>query len=169
MSVATLFASPVSWVLTILWAAGWCALMLAYSPLADRLASLVFKMPPTLKVFRGLQQSKVKLALGLIIAWVLGGFIEETIFRAVVLTFVEAHTNAPFAILVAALGAGACHFYQGQRAMLIITQLSILFGILFVITGHNLWAVILAHGFYDTVAFIRFATGRSRYSKPDAA
>jgi len=40
--------------------------------------------------------------------------------------------------------------------------------LLFVISGHNLWTVILCHGLYDTIAFIRFATGKSRYSKLDS-
>jgi len=39
-----------------------------------------------------------------------------------------------------------------------------------VVAGYNLWAVILCHGFYDTIAFVRFATGKSKYSKaPEAA
>jgi membrane protease YdiL (CAAX protease family) len=56
------------------------------------------------------------------------------------------------------------HFYQGPRAVLIIAQLSVLFGILFVISGYNLWAVMICHGLYDTIAFIRFARKKSRYS-----
>jgi membrane protease YdiL (CAAX protease family) len=50
------------------------------------------------------------------------------------------------------------------RAAIIITQLSILFGVLFVASGFNLWPVILCHGVYDTVAFIRFATKKSKYA-----
>ncbi len=71
------------------------------------------------------------------------------------------------AVCIAALGAGAMHSYQGPRAMLIITQLSILFGVLFVVSGYNLWAVMICHGLYDTIAFIRFATRRSCYSQLD--
>jgi transposase InsO family protein len=48
-----------------------------------------------------------------------------------------------------------------------ITQLSLLFGVLFILSGPNLWAVILCHGGYDTVAFVRFASGKSRYAKLD--
>ena len=46
--------------------------------------------------------------------------------------------------------------------------LSALLGVLMVVSGHNLWAVILCHGLYDTVAFIRYATGRSRYAPEKA-
>src|SRR5262249_30600466 len=72
---------------------------------------------------------------------------------------------AAIAICAAAAGAGIIHLYQGPRGAFIITQLSILFGLLFVMSANNLWAVIICHGMYDTIAFIRFASGKSRYSK----
>ncbi|HXX77998.1 MAG TPA: hypothetical protein VEI53_05885 [Ktedonobacteraceae bacterium] len=51
--------------------------------------------------------------------------------------------------------------------MVIITQLSALFDVLFVISGYNLRAVILCHGSYDSIAFIRFANKQSNYSDLD--
>jgi membrane protease YdiL (CAAX protease family) len=71
--------------------------------------------------------------------------------------------------MVRRVAAGACviHLYQGPRAAFIVTQLSVLFGLLFVLSGHNLWAVILCHGSYDTVAFIRFVNKTSRYSNTE--
>lgn len=69
------------------------------------------------------------------------------------------------AVCTAALGAGVMHAYQGLRAVVIITQLSVLFGVLFVVSGYNLWAVILCHGLDDTIAFVRFAHKQSAYSK----
>lgn len=167
-----LAAPAIGWPLTLAAAAGWTALMLAYSPAADWIASRFFAKPPTLGAFRALQESKAKLIGGIVVAWILGGFLEELVFRGVVLTAVEAGLGAwltpamatTAAVLAAALGAGLCHYYQGPRAMVIVTQLSVLFGVLYVITGHNLWAVILCHGFYDTIAFIRFATKQSKYS-----
>jgi membrane protease YdiL (CAAX protease family) len=59
------------------------------------------------------------------------------------------------------------HSYQGPRAMLLITQLSLLLGVLFVVSGYNLWAVMLCHGLYDSIAFIKFATKKSKYSQID--
>jgi hypothetical protein len=57
---------------------------------------------------------------------------------------------------------------SGQRACDARTsssQLSVLFGLLFVVSGDNLWAVILCRGLYDTVAFVRFANKSSKYSR----
>ncbi len=128
--------------------------MLAYSPLADKLATCLVQKPPTLDAFRALQQSRAKLVAGIVLAWVLGGFLEELILRGIILQSIEAKLSAtvvrPLAIAIAicaaALLAFVLHPYQGLRAALIIAQLSVLFGLLFVISGHNLWSVILCHG-----------------------
>jgi hypothetical protein len=102
----------------------------------------------------------------------LGGFLEELALRGILLQAVKSfasHWNFPvFAtaagIVVAAAAAWVIHLYQGLRAACIIAQLSVLFGVLFAISGYNLWPVILCHGFYDTIAFIRFANKQSKYS-----
>jgi len=166
---------PDSWPRTIALGAMWTALMFAYSPIADRLATRWFKKPPTLQSFRAIQESLAKLVAGIAVAWILGGFLEELAFRGIVLkslaVLLGGSPGGPIAtvpaVLAAAAGAGLIHYYQGPRAMVIITQLSILFGVLFVISGYNLWTVIFAHGLYDTIAFIRFARGTSKYSKLD--
>jgi hypothetical protein len=166
---------PTSWLTTILIALAGLAVILAYSPIADRLASRWFKKAPTLQAFGVIQQSLPKLIIGILVAWVLGGFLEELVARGIVLNSVEAmltpSLSAPaadgIAVCVAAAGAGMMHFYQGPRAMAIIAQLSILFGLLFVVSGHNLWVVMICHGLYDTIAFVRFATKKSKYANMD--
>ena len=168
--------SPGSWWKTVLFSVIWTGMMFAYSPVADSIASRWVETPPTLDAFRPLQDSTAKLLTGIAIAWVLGGFLEELVFRGVVVnSFTTLLTpslgEAPSAFLgifVAAAGAALVHFYQGPRAMIIIAQLSVLFGLAFVLAGYNLWAAILCHGFYDTIAFIRFALKKSAYSNLDA-
>lgn len=165
----------VSWWRTVGFALAGLIVTLAYSPLADWLATRWFKKPPTLEAFRAIQQSWIKLAVGIVIAWVLGGILEELIARGIVLKSIESWLTAwlsgpvaaGIAVCIAALGAGVMHFYQGPRAVVIIAQLSVLFGVLFVVSGHNLWTVILCHGLYDTIAFVRFARGKSRYQELD--
>jgi membrane protease YdiL (CAAX protease family) len=166
-------AQPASWIATFVFAVAWLALMLVYSPLADWLATRWVAAPPTLGAFKALQESRIKLIAGIIVAWLLGGFVEEVLLRGIILRRVAALMSGlltvPFSAGVAICAAGAVafalHLYQGKRAAIIIAQLSLLFGLLFVISGYNLWAVILCHGFYDTIAFIRFASGKSRYAR----
>jgi membrane protease YdiL (CAAX protease family) len=166
---------PGSWLPTIGLSLVWLGLMVAYSPLADWLATRWVARPPTLESFRVLQQSRMKLLVGIVVAWLLGGILEELVFRGIVLQAVESLLAGSFGepvatgagVCVAALGAGVIHLYQGPRAVVIITQLSVLFGVLFVISGCNLWAVMLCHGLYDTIAFVRFANRKSKYSGVD--
>lgn len=170
-----LVGTPSSWLPTIAFALAWLGVMLAYSPLADRLATGLIAEPPTLEAFRAIQRSRGRLIAGIVVAWLLGGILEELAFRGVVLqsvqsllaTWVAGPIAAGVAVCAAALGAGVVHFYQGPRAMIIITQLSVLFGVLFVLSGYNLWAVMMCHGLYDTIAFVRFANRQSRYSNLD--
>ena len=58
-----------SWLPTIGFALAWLGLMLAYSPVADRLASRWFHKPPTLGTFRAIQESTAKLIAGIVVAW----------------------------------------------------------------------------------------------------
>ncbi len=161
------------WLETAGWALAGLAVTLAYSPLADRLASREFNQPPRLGAFKAIQRSWIHLVVGILVVWLLGGILEELVARGIVLISIETFlalrlptpVAAAIAILVAGAGAGLMHLYQGPRAAVIIAQLSCLFGLLFVLSGHNLWSVILCHGLYDTIAFIRFARGQSRYAK----
>jgi hypothetical protein len=134
---------PRSWPATLALATGWLLLMLLYSPIADKIATRFFEKPPTLNAFRALQESRLKLLAGIVVAWILGDFLEELVLRGIVLGAVETlardtvmtWTAAGLGILAAAGGAFIIHLYQGLRAATIVTQLSVLFGVLLVITG----------------------------------
>lgn len=171
-TLADLGLGAVSPVWTAVWAVGWLLVILAASPVADRIASAFFKKPPTLGAFKALQQSRAKLIAGIVLAWLLGGVLEELVLRGLILRAVQAALPglgvgaSILGVVAAAAGAWVIHLYQGQRAALIVSLLSVLFGALFVLSGHNLWSVMLCHGLYDTVAFIRFAMGKSKYAKP---
>ena len=164
-----------SWLMMLGFAIVWCGLMFAYSPVADWIATRMAAEPPTLKTFRAIQESRTKLIAGIVVAWALGGILEELVFRGIVLKSVESLLSGwmsePLAVAVAicaaANGAGIIHLYQGPRGVIIIAQLSVLFGLLFALSGFNLWPVIICHGLYDTVAFIRFANKKSKYSNLD--
>jgi len=164
-----------SWLMTLGFATAWWGLMFAYSPVADWIATRIVTKPPNLKIFRAIQESRIKLIAGIVVAWALGGILEEMVFRGIVLKSIESLLSGwmiePFAVAIAicaaANGAGIIHLYQGTRAVIIIIQLSVLFGLLFALSGFNLWSVIFCHGLYDTVAFIRFANKKSRYSDLD--
>jgi len=123
----------------------WMGLILVCSLLADRLATSLYKKPPTLEAFRAIQQSSGRLIAGIAAAWLLGGFLEEIArgivlrsFQSLLAARLPASLAAAVAICIGAIGAGLMHIYQGPRAVLITTQLSILFGLLFVLGVYNL-------------------------------
>jgi hypothetical protein len=66
-------AAPRSWPLTLGLSVGWVLLMLITTPLADWIATRFFATPPTLEACRAIQESRLKLAVGIVIAWILGG------------------------------------------------------------------------------------------------
>jgi membrane protease YdiL (CAAX protease family) len=168
-------APPGSWFAAWALALAWLAVMWGYSPVADRLATQLFSKPPDLSAFRALQQSRARLVAGIVVAWVLGGLLEELALRGILLQTIRSFAShrlpslpaTAAGIVAAAVAAWIIHLYQGLRAALIIAQLSVLFGVLFVIAGYDLWPVILCHGLYDTIAFIRFANKRSKYADLD--
>jgi hypothetical protein len=96
---------------------------------------------PALGVFHGLRQSTGKLILGIDIACLLDGFLEELLPRGVtdppiadpLSSWIGTPVAFAAAICMAAILAGVIHLYQGLRAAIIITQLSVLFGVLFVV------------------------------------
>jgi hypothetical protein len=65
----------------------------------------------------------MKLIAGILVAWVLGGILEELAFRGIVLRSIElwlrAWLGVPIAaacaVWLAASGAGVIHIYQGSR------------------------------------------------------
>lgn len=164
--------APRAWPLALALSVGWTALMLLLTPVADRIATAVFAKPPNLGIFRGIQESRLQLVAGIVFAWVAGGFLEELALRGIVLNGVVGLLShaLPYlvalahGVLIAAAGAFILHLYQGLRAAFIVAQLSVLFGVLYGLAGHSLWPVVLTHGLYDTVAFIRFAARSSKYS-----
>jgi len=113
----------VSWSAILGFAVAWLAFMLACSPLADRLATRLVDEPPTLEAFRFLQQSRAKLVLGIVAAWVLGGFLEERVLRGLILRSIETFLSAwlaPSWAAAIAVCAGAAlarfiHLDQGLR------------------------------------------------------
>jgi membrane protease YdiL (CAAX protease family) len=64
-------------------------------------------------------------------------------------------------LLATALFAFA-HAYQGPTGILITGILGLVFAVLFVASGRNLWTTIIAHGVYDTGSFLLVLTNYDR-------
>ena len=97
------------------------------------------------------------IAYVLIIAWGAAGFCEELIFRGFLLNqfarlFGESKAGWGLAILFQAALFGLCHYPQGLTGIIITGLIGLLFGVLYLLAGRNLWCLILAHGIVDTLS-----------------
>ena len=100
----------------------------------------------------------------LTISWTTAGFGEEVIYRG----FLMGHFSRLFggkkagwwgSLIVVSLLFALVHSYQGPMGIILIMFPAILFGIMYIVSGFNLWYTIIAHGTADTFVFLMFFTG----------
>ena len=130
--------------------------ILVVQPLATRLWHRPEQMSSALNVpaFDGM------LALrNLAIVWFFAAFGEEVSYRGYLLTRAADVGNRSrlaylAAVLYVAVLFGAGHFYKGPAGVMDSTYSGLVLGGLYLLSGRNLWAAILAHGLSDTFAVL---------------
>lgn len=111
---------------------------------------------PDLSEFRSLV-GNLPASLGMLaMVWTIAAFGEEMAYRGYVLNRAAAlgrHSSPGYAIavVVVSLLFGLGHFYQGLAGIIGSTLSGLVFGVLYLKAGRNLWLPILAHGFSDTI------------------
>ena len=90
------------------------------------------------------------------IGWIVGGFMEELLFRGFLLNRISqllGGTTAAFAAAVVAQAVlfGLLHLYGGGFAFLYATVFAIANGVFYLAAGRNLWPLILVHGVWNSV------------------
>jgi uncharacterized protein len=99
--------------------------------------------------------------LGVFYAFIGAGFYEEFMFRGFLmqgLAMFFGGSRAAWIVGCLLQGAlfGAAHAYQNPLGIAIAGTLGILMGVIVLASGRNLWAVIIAHGFFDASRFVLF-------------
>ena len=100
----------------------------------------------------------------LAIVWIFAGFGEEMGYRGYLLTRAADLGNRSqiaylAAMLYVALLFGFGHFYKGPAGVMDSTYSGLILGGVYLLSGRNLWAAILAHGLSDTVAVLAVFMG----------
>jgi len=113
---------------------------------------------PDLSTFDELVGSGQLLLVYLGLNWVLAAFGEEMVWRGYALPraaqFCGSGTRAwVIALIVVNLGFGLAHLYQGPSGMIQATVAGVLLGVLYLATGRNLVAPIVAHGISNSIDF----------------
>ncbi|MFN8260409.1 MAG: CPBP family intramembrane glutamic endopeptidase [Chitinophagales bacterium] len=98
-----------------------------------------------------------KYLIWVLIGFVLGGFLEEVLFRGFLLTrissfFKENKVNDILALMATSILFGLCHYYQGWSGVISTGLIGLLLGIIFLVFNKNLWYSILTHGFINLTA-----------------
>ena len=118
----------------------------------------MFGILPDLTVFNDLVGSVQLLLIYLALNWVLAAFGEEMVWRGYALPrvaqFCGSGTRAwLIALVIVNLGFGLAHLYQGPSGVIQATVAGVLLGVLYIATGRNLIAPILAHGVSNSIDF----------------
>lgn len=92
----------------------------------------------------------------LALAWVIGAFTEEVLFRGVLFSrFEQLFTGIPIAAFLAILcqavlfGQGH-YYYQGLAGWVATGAIAVVSGVLYLIFRRNFWPIMLAHGLSNT-------------------
>ena len=129
--------------------------LILVDPLIARLTGRV----PDVSQFAPLVGSVNYLLLYLAVTWTLAAFGEELVYRGYLMNRIAGLVNTNQAgwavsLLVSSILFGAVHSYQGASGVIATGLLGLLFGMLYLASGRNLWLSIVAHGTLDTVGFV---------------
>ncbi len=151
------FARPQSWPKTLAHGLGLAvvlqtAFVVVIDPLVERLTGSAVDIS-MLDPMRG---NLVNYLIMLLVGWVIGGFLEEMLFRGYLLkrlkiVFGDGPITVAVATLLPAVAFGLAHSYQGPAGMISTGLMGLMLGVIFVWNGYNLWLPILVHGFVDMV------------------
>ncbi len=129
-------------------------------PWIERLAGA----PPDLGQFAEVAGDEARLALGLFLVWALAAFGEELVYRGTLGNRVAGLAGGSRGAWLASLFLvnllfAIGHAYQGLAGVIATGIAGVFFGLLYLATGRNLWASILAHGTFNTVGLVLLYLG----------
>ncbi len=93
----------------------------------------------------------------ILVGWLVGGFMEEILFRGFLITrisslFKNIKAGDIIGIIITSFAFGYSHLYQDWSGVLSTGLISIIFGIIFIKSGKNIWYPIFTHGFVNMTA-----------------
>jgi len=162
---------PENWRMTILWSlllgiAIQFLSTLILEPLSDKLTNSTTDHSS----FEGLRGNLMYFLLILVGVWVVVVFLEEIIFRGymmgdIAMLIGKSKAALTVNLIVTSILFGLAHWYQGKSGALSTGIIGALLGILFIVTGFNLWLPILTHGFIDTIGLFLIFINADKFLK----
>jgi membrane protease YdiL (CAAX protease family) len=151
------FRRPASWWRTILLGVGiGIVAQIAFSVVIDPLLGNMTGKPIDVSAFDAVRGNIPNYLILLAVGWVVGGFLEEMLFRGYLLGrirrgFGGGQVATLLAVILPAIAFGLAHHYQGPAGMISTGLLGTLLGAVFVRYRENLWLPILVHGSLNTI------------------
>jgi membrane protease YdiL (CAAX protease family) len=96
----------------------------------------------------------------IVISWTTAGFGEEIIWRGFFMKQIarlfdeQKRSSWVIGLVLTSVGFGLVHYHQGPGGMLGTGFVGLVYGIVYLLSGRNLWVTIIAHGLTGTSSFI---------------
>jgi len=134
-----------------------CMILLSYFILLPIIQGFTGQ-PINLEAFDQLKGNPNILVTNLALGWIIGGLMEETIFRGFMLSAFMRHLPNRIGILIGLIFSsslfGYMHAYQGISGQILVGLMGLILGIIYVVYKRNLWFVIFTHGFVNTISML---------------
>jgi len=155
-------ARPKSWLRTVLLGFGAAivviVMMLVVSNIALNLPGAEVA-EADMSRFNPLEGNLPLLLTSVLLAWTAVAFGEEMMYRAFLINqlgvlFQSERLRWVLSLIFSSVIFGIVHFYQGPLGILNTFIIGLLFGVIYLRSGRNLWVTIIAHGLVNTLAFV---------------
>jgi membrane protease YdiL (CAAX protease family) len=156
---------PLSWRRTVLIALGAAAVRLVVGAVViDPLTARFWPAAVAPSGIDAISGNVVVALRWLLIVWTFAAFGEEISYRGYLLTRaadvgLRSKTAYWIAVLMVSVLFGIGHYYKGPAGMVDSGMAGLVLGITYMLSGRNLWACILAHGFIDTFGVVALFFG----------
>lgn len=111
-----------------------------------------------LGMFDQLKGNTSLLFLSLALGWVVGGFMEELIFRAFfighLLNFIPTQWLTVLKVGFSSILFGYLHTYQGLSGQFLTGFVGLILAIIYLANRKNIWLNIFTHGFINTISML---------------
>jgi len=165
------FLPPAHWKTTIVWGIlSGVAIQFLSTLILEPLSDKITKSTTDHSSFESLRGNLLNFLLTVAGVWVVVVFLEEIIFRGYMMgDFARLFGMTKIALAVNLIFTsavfGLAHWYQGISGALSTGIIGALLGVLFIISGFNLWLPILTHGVIDTVGLFLILINADKYLK----
>ena len=158
-------SKPVSWTKTIVLAMSVAVLLQVLSEFVTQpIINYFTQQPVDLSDFADIPGNLQLFLIYLALIWTLAAFGEEMVYRGYIMNRTadvggRSATAWAFSVIFMSLLFGVGHYYHGISGIIGSAISGLFFAGVYLYSGRNLWASILAHGFSDTIGLLLIYLG----------